>query len=115
MHPDREIVCLYRRSDGLSMRPDGPNTLTCQSVGMNEYLQGSTSRPCYSRLLKQRQSAHGDHDVCRYDLTIYVDVNVEVYVDIDVDIYVDVDVYVDVDINIDIDIDLYIDVDVDVV
>ena len=35
MHPDREIVRTNRRSDGLSTRPDDPNTLTHQSAGTN--------------------------------------------------------------------------------
>ena len=32
MHLDREMVCMYRRSDGISTRPDYQNTLTHQSV-----------------------------------------------------------------------------------
>ena len=36
MHPDRVIVCMDIFSDGLSMRQDGPNTLTCQSTGMHD-------------------------------------------------------------------------------
>ena len=35
MHPDRGILHTDRWSDGLSARPDVPNTLTLQSVGMN--------------------------------------------------------------------------------
>ena len=32
MHPDRVIVCTYRRSDGVSKIPDDQNTLTSQSA-----------------------------------------------------------------------------------
>ena len=35
MHLDRAILHMYRRSGGLSTRPHGPNTLTCQSTGTN--------------------------------------------------------------------------------
>ena len=36
MHPYRVILRKYRRSDGLYMRQDVPNTLTCQSAGTND-------------------------------------------------------------------------------
>ena len=36
MHPDRVIVRTYIRSDGISDRPDNPNTLTFQSAGTND-------------------------------------------------------------------------------
>ena len=36
MRPDRLIVCTYRGSDGLSMRPDDHNTLPCQSYNTND-------------------------------------------------------------------------------
>ena len=36
MHPDRGIVRTYRRSEGLSTRPDDSNTLTRQSVDAND-------------------------------------------------------------------------------
>ena len=36
MHPDRVIVRMYRRSDGLSTRPDYQNTLTHQSADTND-------------------------------------------------------------------------------
>ena len=32
MHTDRVIVCKGRHSYGLSMKPYGPNTLTCKSI-----------------------------------------------------------------------------------
>ena len=35
MLPDRGIVCLHRRSDGISTIPEDPNTLTRQSASMN--------------------------------------------------------------------------------
>ena len=36
MHPDRGIARTYRRSDGLSKRPDDHNTLTRQSADTND-------------------------------------------------------------------------------
>ena len=36
MHPYRGIVHTERRSDGISMIPDGPNTLTFQSADTND-------------------------------------------------------------------------------
>ena len=36
MHPDIEIVRMYRRSDCLSTRPDDQNTLTHQSADTND-------------------------------------------------------------------------------
>ena len=36
MHPDRGIIRTDRWSDVLSMRPDGPNNLTCQSISTND-------------------------------------------------------------------------------
>ena len=36
MHPDREIVRMYRRSDGLPTRPYELNTLTLQYSGNND-------------------------------------------------------------------------------
>ena len=36
MHPYRGIVHMERRSDGISMIPDGPNTLTFQSADTND-------------------------------------------------------------------------------
>ena len=36
MHPDRGIARTYRRSDGLSKRPDDQNTLTRQSADTND-------------------------------------------------------------------------------
>ena len=35
MHPDRGIVRTDRQLDGISTRPDGPNTLIVQSAGIN--------------------------------------------------------------------------------
>ena len=35
MNPYRVRVCMDRFSDGLSIRSNGPNTLTCQSSGTN--------------------------------------------------------------------------------
>ena len=37
MHPDRGILHTYRRSDGLSTRPDNHNTFTRQSADTNEF------------------------------------------------------------------------------
>ena len=45
IYPDRGIVCTYRRAEGLSTRIDFPNTLTTQSVGTNDALQGPASWP----------------------------------------------------------------------
>ena len=36
MHPEREIVCADRQSDGISTRPDSPNIFTHQSAGTND-------------------------------------------------------------------------------
>ena len=36
MHPARGIVRIYRRSHGLSMRPDDQSTLTRQSANTND-------------------------------------------------------------------------------
>ena len=36
MHPYRGIVCTYIQLDGLSMRPNDQNTLTCQSSNTND-------------------------------------------------------------------------------
>ena len=36
MHPNIGIVCTFIRSDGLSMRLDDQNTLTCQSADTND-------------------------------------------------------------------------------
>ena len=48
VHPDRGIVRMYIRLDGLSMIPDESNTLTCQSAGTNNAPQGIDSRPRYT-------------------------------------------------------------------
>ena len=40
MHPDRGLVRKYRRSDGLSMIPDSPNTFTCQSNNTKKCSKG---------------------------------------------------------------------------
>ena len=49
MNPDRGIVRTYRRSDGLSMRPDDHNTLTFQSVNKN----GAPREPLYGLVISQ--------------------------------------------------------------
>ena len=36
IHLDRGIFCTHKQSDGLFTRPDGPNTLTCQSAVTND-------------------------------------------------------------------------------
>ena len=36
MHLDRSIICMYRRTAGLSTRPDHPNTLTDQFYSTND-------------------------------------------------------------------------------
>ena len=36
MYPDRGILRIYRRSDGLSTRPEDHNTLTPQSTDMDD-------------------------------------------------------------------------------
>ena len=43
MHPDRGIVNMDKRPDGLSMRLYDPNTLTHQSAGTNDALKDPTS------------------------------------------------------------------------
>ena len=47
MYPDRGIVHTYRQSDGLSTRPDGPNTLTRQSACTNDAPRYPASLPHY--------------------------------------------------------------------
>ena len=48
MHPEIGIVRTYIWSDGISTRPDNPNTLTYQSVSTNvaprDLLQGPVTR-----------------------------------------------------------------------
>ena len=36
MHPDIRIFHMYRRSDGIYMRPEGPDILTHQSASKND-------------------------------------------------------------------------------
>ena len=49
IHPDRVILCTYRRSDGIYMIPDDQNTLTHQYADTNEPPREPPSRPHYSR------------------------------------------------------------------
>ena len=59
MHPDRGIVRTNRRSDGLSTRPDGPNTLTFQSAGVITTPIGT----CFTAPLHGILPVHGP-DLC---------------------------------------------------
>ena len=45
MHLDRGIVRTYRRSDGLSMRPNDQNTLNCQSADTKDALRDPLHDP----------------------------------------------------------------------
>ena len=55
---------MYRRSEGLSMRPDDPNTLTRQSAGTNDAPRDLTPRPHYMESWQTRPTIRLRLHIC---------------------------------------------------
>ena len=60
MHPERGIICTYIRSGGISTRTYGPNTLTRQSSGTNDYPR----HPLFGPIKRRFTEVHGKGEGC---------------------------------------------------